>query len=842
MAKQSKGLYGKLPKSVRNWLEVKVEAPRGYTPGYLLVIVIGGILGTAVFSGLLLSSLTYFGVFGEVPGYKSLKGIKNRTASEVYAADGVLMGKYYIENRQNAEMEEITPLLVNALVATEDARFFEHSGIDFRAWMRVLVKSVLLMDESSGGGSTLSQQLAKNLFPRTDYWFFSIFINKVREMIVARRLEQLYDKEELLRMYLNTVPFGENVYGIKVAAQRFFNVAPEKLKVEEAAVLVGMLKGTTLYNPLRNPERALQRRNLVLSQMVRYGYLTEEKRDSLKALPLNLKPYKEGTNLGIATYFREHLRLELEQLLKPLKKPDGTSYNLYTDGLRVFTTLDATMQRYAEEAVGSEMAALQRRFAEDWKKGVPWGKDAVLQREIGRSERFKTLQSAGASAERIRAEFAQPVKMTVFSWNGGETEKEMSPLDSIKYYLTLLNTGLLAADPQTGQIKAWVGGINHKYFQYDHVKSKRQTGSTFKPVVYAAALESGMLPCEYTPNREVTYAEYEDWQPKNADGKYGGVYSMAGALSHSVNAVSVEIALRAGLKNVARLGKSMGVRQDVPAVPAIALGAVDASLMDMVRVYATLANGGLTPDLFYLDRIETPDGKVLVQGKKPDPRQFERSLEADHSAAVIQMMEKVVNEGTAKRLRSTYGLHMPLAGKTGTTQNQTDGWFLGFTPKLVVGAWVGADNPAVHFRSLAYGQGAATALPVWGKFMAKVASNKKLASWTQGTFPSPSPYFQTLLQCPDFLDDLPVMDELVAVSPEDMAYLQQIFSEMNTAELLDMLRTRPRRSFESVVEYAERLQRVQARWENQEERVERLKAFWSKVFFSGNQDANQEDQ
>ncbi len=835
MRKSSKVLYAKLSKRLTTWLGA-------YSPGYLLAMAGAGILGSAVVFGLLLSSLTYFGAFGEVPGYQVLKAVKNRTASEVYAADGALLGKYYIENRQNADMEEITPLLVNALVATEDARFFEHSGIDFRAWMRVLVKSILLMDESAGGGSTLSQQLAKNLYPRSDYWFFSIFINKIREMIVARRLEALYDKEELLRMYLNTVPFSENVYGIKVAAQRFFNTAPEKLKVEEAAVLIGMLKGTTIYNPIKYPERALQRRNLVISQMARYGYLSEKEKASLQALPIKLKPNKEGTNLGVATYFREHLRLELEQLLKSLKKPDGTSYNLYTDGLKVFTPLDAGMQRYAEEAVSSQMAVLQGRFYEDWKKGVPWGSNAVLQRAVERSARYQALQATGLSPEAIKAVFDKPVKMTVFSWKGGEAEKEMSPLDSVKYYLTLLNTGLLAADPHTGEIKAWVGGINHKYFQYDHVKSRRQTGSTFKPVVYSAALQSGMLPCEYTPNREVTYSEYEDWQPKNADGKYGGVYAMAGALTHSVNAVSVEVALRAGLKSVARLGESMGIQQDVPAVPAIALGAVDASLMDMVRVYATLANGGLTPELFYLDRIETSDGKVLVQGKKPDPRKFKRSLEEDYSAAVIQMMEKVVNEGTGKRLRSGYGLTMPLAGKTGTTQNQTDGWFLGFTPGLVVGSWVGADHPAVHFRSLGYGQGAATALPIWGTFMNKVASSKKLSRYTQGTFPQPSPYFQTLMACPDFLDEPPVMDELLAINPEDMAYLQQVFSGMSSSELLDILRTRPRRSFETVVEYAERLQRVQARWENQEERVEKLKAFWSKVFFSGNNSSNEQQQ
>ena len=836
----SNSLYKKLPKSFQKRWKPVMKRLQSYSPWALLSFAGGILIALALVFGLLLSSLTYYGVFGEVPGYFALKGIRNHTASEVYSADGVLLGKYYIENRQNADLEEITPLMINALVATEDARFFEHSGIDFRAWMRVLVKSILLMNESAGGGSTLSQQLAKNLFPREDYLAFSIFINKIKEMIVARRLEQLYTKEELLRLYLNTVPFSENVFGIKVAARRFFNTSTEKLKVEEAAILVGMLKGTTIYNPVKYPERAVKRRNIVISQMAKYGYLSPEERDSLIALPLDLQYFKEGTNLGIATYFREQLRQDVQQILKSQKKKDGTPYNLYTDGLKIYTTLDAGLQRYAEEAVNTQMAVLQRRFYDDWKSGLPWGSNRVLQKEIAQSDRYKKLKAAGMSSEKIQTIFDTPVKMTVFSWKGGEAEKEMSPLDSIKYYLTLLNTGLLAADPQTGAVKAWVGGINHKYFQYDHVKSRRQVGSTFKPVVYAAALQSGMLPCEYTPNRELTYAEYEDWQPKNADGEYGGVYSMTGALSGSVNAVSVEVALRAGLKSVADLGRAMGVQQNIPEVPSIALGAVDASLQDMVRVYATLVNGGLSPELYYLDRIETPDGKVLVNFKKPDSRDFKRSLEADYSAAMIQMLEKVVDEGTGRRLRSEYGLRMPLAGKTGTTQNQTDGWFLGFTPRLVVGAWVGADNPAVHFRSLGPGQGAATALPIWGKFMSKVAGNSKLVHWTQGEFPQPSPYFQALLECPPYLDDMPFMDNTVAINAQDFSYLQQFFSGMEEQELYELIRARPQRGVENMVEYAGRLQRIQDRWDNQEEKIEKLKNFWNKVFFSGSKNNNNE--
>ena len=669
---------------IRQWsLDFYGRYPRWAIAG----LITGGLGILGFLSVLVIAALVYFEALGPVPGYPELEAISNHNASEVYAEDGVLLGKYYVENRINADFEEISPDLINALVATEDARFFEHSGIDVRAAARVLVKSILLMDESSGGGSTLSQQLAKNLYPREDYLMLSMVVNKMREMLIARRLEKVYAKEELLRLYLNTVSFGEGIFGIKVAAQRFFNKSPEALNLEEAAVLVGMLKATTYYSPVRHPENAERRRNIVLGQMVRYGYLDAEVKDSLIQLPLETDYRPEGHNKGLATYFREHLRHELDDILKDYTKPDGTPYNLYTDGLRIYTSIDARLQRYAEEAVQEEMTKVQENFYEDWKKGTPWGSSEVLERAVRKSERYQKLKDKGLSEEAIDAIFQQPVPMTVFSWEKGEEEREMSPLDSVKYYLTLLNAGFLAADPSTGLIKAWVGGIDHKYFQYDHVFAKRQVGSTFKPVVYATALQSGMLPCEYTYNRQVAYAKYDNWSPRNADGEYDGVYSMEGALSNSVNTVTVEIMMRTGMDSVRQLGQAMGIESRIPAVPSIALGAVEASLYEMTKVYGTFANRGRRPEWHYLDRIETADGTVLAEFDRPNPRRFPRVLEKPQADMMIRMLESVVDSGTARKLRYHYGLYNDLAGKTGTTQNQSDGWFMGFNPRLVAGAW-----------------------------------------------------------------------------------------------------------------------------------------------------------
>ncbi|MCB9048433.1 MAG: transglycosylase domain-containing protein [Lewinellaceae bacterium] len=793
---------------------------------------VGGLGVLGLFTLLLTCVLVYTGALGPLPGYPELRDIQNYNASEAYSEDGVLLGKYFIENRINADLEEISPNIINALVATEDARFFEHSGIDVRAGLRVLFKSILLSDESSGGGSTLSQQLAKNLYPRRDYLVLGILVNKIREMFIARRLEKVYTKEGLLSLYLNTVSFSENIYGIKVASQRFFDKAPGDLSVEEAAVLVGMLKATTYYSPVRHPERATQRRNVVLKQMERYGHLTEAAYDSLKALPLNVKYYKEGNNQGLATYFREHLRLEVEEVLEDYTKPDGTPYNLYTDGLRIYTTIDARLQRYAEEAVQEHMAWLQESFDKEWKRGgSPWGGNSALERAVERSEHYQWLKEKGLPQEEIEKIFSTPVPMTVFSWNGGEEEREMSPLDSIKYYLTVLNTGFLAMDPSTGLVKAWVGGINHKYFKYDHViQARRQVGSTFKPIVYATALQSGMLPCEYTYNRQVSYAQYDNWAPRNSDGEYGGVYSMEGALAKSVNSVTVEILMRTGIDSVRQMAEAMGVNGYMPKTPSIALGTAEATLADMVQVYGTFANRGIRPELHYLDRIETSDGDTLVVFDRPDPRRFPAVLSEGHADMMIHMLESVVDSGTARALRYQFGLYNDLAGKTGTTQNQSDGWFIGFNPRLVAGVWVGAELPQVHFRSMRLGQGSNSAMPIFGKFMRSVYRDANFKHIRYASFPEPADTIKALMACPLYLEEMPILagfEDGYFYFPDERSLLERLLNQPYTDEQGRVINVPPRRPYETDEEYVQRLRSYQERLQRREKR----KQFWSKLLF-----------
>ncbi|MGB3618873.1 MAG: transglycosylase domain-containing protein, partial [Catalinimonas sp.] len=577
------------------------------------------------------------GLTGPIPSARALRTMRNAVASEVYATDGSQLGKYFLENRTNVAYDAIAPGLIEALVATEDERFYEHGGIDYRSLGRVAIKTLLLRRESAGGGSTLSQQLAKNLFPRRDYGPLSLPINKVREMKVARRLERLYGKQEILTLYLNTVPFGGNVYGVEAAARRFFNVPAAALRHEQAAVLVGMLKATTSYNPRLYPERAHARRNVVFGQMVKNGALTAAAADSLGALPLALDYQFRTHHEGPAAYFREHLRQELTAWCRDHQKPDGTPYNLYTDGLRVYTTIDATLQRYAEAAVARRMSGLQKEFFQHWRNRAPWDRAPdMLRAAQRRSARYRLLKAAGRTDEEIDAAFTEPTTMTVFSWDG-EQEREWTPLDSLRYHQMFLNAGFLAMDPRSGQILAWVGGINHEYFQYDHVLARRQVGSTFKPLVYATALADGVDPCEFIPNERRTYPEYDDWSPGNADGKYGGFYSVKGGLTHSVNTVAVDLITRTGVRPVADLAHSMGITHDLPDGPALALGAADLSLLEMVNVYGTLANGGVHVPPRYLLRIEDAEGRVLANfdPKRPPQRVLDRDV-ADLTTALLQ--------------------------------------------------------------------------------------------------------------------------------------------------------------------------------------------------------------
>jgi penicillin-binding protein 1A len=749
-----------LKTAVYPYLQPYFERYRAYEarrPRRAKALLIGGSVVAGGFAcAFLFWLLIILGVFGRMPSRADLRNLNQNIASEVYSQDSVLLGKYFIENRLPADLEDISPFVIDALISTEDARFFEHGGIDFRAAFRVLFRTILQGDESSGGGSTLSQQLAKNLYPRKKLGFLTMPVAKIKEMIIAKRLESVYNKTQLLALYLNTVPFGENAFGIRIAAERYFDTTPKDLKIEEAATLVGMLKAPTAYNPSRNPERSKERRNTVLAQMVKYKKIDQATCDSIKQLPIVLKYHYESHNEGLATYFREHLRLELEAALKKFSHPDGRPFNLYTDGLKIYTTINAKMQQYAEEAVREQMKEVQKSFIDHFRgysDALPWGSNDLLEQQKKATRRYQHLKERGLTEADIDSNFNTPIAMTVFSWETETQDKDttMTPLDSLKYYLSLLNTGLLATDPRTGKVMAWVGGINFKHFKYDHVKALRQVGSTFKPVVYAKALEAGVPPCERFPNDFIVYPEYDNWSPRNADGVYGGTYSMRGAVRLSVNTVAVQLIMRVGIDSVMNLAKQMGIASKIPHEPGIALGSLDATLLEMVRLFSVFCNRGVVPQLYSLTRIETTDGRRIAEFAPPNPVTFPRVLRQEVADQVRYLLQSVVDGGTGGRLRYQNNFIYPAAGKTGTTDNNSDGWFIGFTPDVVVGAWVGAEQPLVRWRSTRLGQGGATALPVCGRFLAKVYADPAFKTWQKNNFPPLTGTPAGSFDCPDYL-------------------------------------------------------------------------------------------
>lgn len=699
--------------------------------------------------------LLLFIVWVEVPGKRELRNIQNQEASEIYSADSVLLGRYYIEDRTEVKYEGISPVVIDALIATEDARFYEHSGIDYMSLGRVLVKSVF-MGEDAGGGSTLSQQLAKNLYPRKKYWVLSMVINKMREAFTAQRLEDIYDKKQLITLYLNTVPFADEAYGIQTASKRFYSTTADKLTASEASVLIGMLKATHTYNPRLFPDRAKSRRNVVLSQMHKYGFIKKDALDSLKKLPVKLKYTKINRNEGLAPYFREYVKHELMGWCKNNLKPDGTPYNIYTDGLKIYTTIDYKLQEYAEKAVARHMKELQQQFVDQMGKEKPWEEnEQILRDAVHRSRRYQKLIEEGMTEEEAMAEMKKPINMRLFSWTGGKVSK-MTPLDSIIHHLQFLSAGFLALEPQTGKVKAWVGGIDYNYFQYDHVKvsTKRQVGSIFKPIVYAMAIEKGASPCEFVSAERQTYIddEGEKWTPRNMQNDYQVKYSMRGALAYSVNTIAVKMIQRAGVGNTVGLARSMGISSEMPDVPSVALGSSSISLMEMTAAYACLANGGKTSNPFYITEIRDQFGNVYDDfgaGK-----QSTRVLSEATAVLVRKMLQTVVHEGTASRLRWKYGVYSDVAGKTGTTQANADGWFMAMTPKLVVGTWAGADDPRIHFKSTELGQGSNTALPMFAYFMKGVNDDPSFRELSRATFPNLPHSLQAKLDC-----DLYELDE-----------------------------------------------------------------------------------
>lgn len=688
-------------------------------------------------------------VWIETPSNRELRNIQNQVASEVYSADSVLLGRYYTQDRTEVGYDYIAPVVIDALIATEDIRFYEHRGIDFISLGRVLFKSILQQDESSGGGSTITQQLSKNLYPRKHYWMLSMLINKLREVITAQRLELIYSKKELITMYLNTIPFADNTFGIQAAAQRFFSTTARTLRTDQAAILIGMLKATTYYNPRVYPDRAFRRRNVVISQMAKYKFLTKDAADSLLVKPIELSISKISHHQGLAPYFREYVKAELLNWCKNNKKPDGSNYNLYTDGLKIYTTIDAKLQEYAERAMIQQMTQVQNQFFEHWGKEKPWkGKEVLVEEAIHRSARYRNLKQKGLGEEEILEELNKPIPMRLFTWEG-EQDATVSPVDSIKHHLQYLNAGLLAMNPATGQVKAWVGGIEHDFFQYDHVKTstKRQVGSTFKPIVYAMAIESGVLPCELVPAGRETYIDKEgvEWTPRNSQNDYEVEYTMRGALAYSVNTVSVKLIQEAGVINTIKLARKMGVTSEMPEVPSIALGSSSISLMEMTTAYSCFANDGVAVAPYYIESILDLEGNEFKDFKPVATAA--RAMSSETAQLVRRMMQTVVQEGTASRLRWRYGVYNDVAGKTGTTQANADGWFIAVTPKLVIGSWVGADDPRIRFRYTELGQGSSTALPMVAYFMKQVNLDTAYNEITDAKFQQIPVALQKQLDC-----------------------------------------------------------------------------------------------
>lgn len=699
------------------------------------------IYGASVFIILFIFILTSFGVLGFMPTFEELENPKSNLASEVFSADQVLLGKYYIENRTVSHYSELSPHIINALIATEDARFTEHSGIDFRSLGRVLF-GVLTFNRGAGGGSTITQQLAKNLFPRQENPdIFSLVFRKFKEWIIAVKLERNYTKEEILAMYLNTVDFGCQSFGIKSAAKTYFNKTPAELNIEESALLVGMLQAPSKFNPIRNPERAKARREVVLAQMQKYNYLTQKQYDSLKVLKIDMSKYKlQDQNSGIATYFREYLRLVLTEWCTTHYKADGkTPYNLYKDGLKIYTTINSKMQKYAEDAMQDYLGkSLQPEFYNSWKgvKNAPYDwtfKEAdittMLETSMKRSDRYIKLKARGVSDDLIKKDFETPTHMMIFSWKG-EHDTIMTPMDSIRYCKWFLQSGLMSMEPQTGYVRAYVGGFDYRYFKYDHVcSSKRQVGSSFKPFLYALAMQEGEFsPCTKVPNVAVTFdmPDGTKWTPKNAGSakqeREGEMITLKWALANSVNYISAYLMKRYSPYAVVKIARKMGIKSDLPPVYSLCLGTADLSVYEMTGAYSAFANKGVYVEPIFITRIEDKNGNVL-QTFTP---KTEEAVSEETAYLMIMLMKGVVEAGTGVSIRYTYKLTNPIAGKTGTTQNQSDGWFMGVTPYLVTGVWVGCEDRSIHFRTITQGQGAHMALPIWATYMQKVYADKSL--------------------------------------------------------------------------------------------------------------------
>ena len=702
-----------------------------------------------IFGSLLILVVLFFifvatGIFGTMPSFEELENPRTNLATEIISCDGKILGSYYVENRSNVRYSELSHYMPEALISIEDERFTDHSGIDEKALFRVAFG--VLTGRKKGGGSTITQQLAKNLFPRGENLSTpQLVLRKFQEWITATKLEHNYSKEEIIAMYLNTVAFGHNAFGIRSAAKTFFDKAPKDMNIEECALMAGVVNAPTRFSPVRNPESSMIRRNLVLNKMAENGYITQAECDSISLIPIDMSHFNVmDHNTGQATYFREFLRGQLNEWAKNTTRADGQPYNIYRDGLKIYTTIDSRMQHYAEEAVKEFMGKeLQPMFYNHWKgqKNAPFSNltadeiDHILETSMKRSDRYRSLKNAGVCMDSIKAEFNRPVPMKVFSWNG-PIDTVMTPMDSIRYYKWFLQASLISIESHTGHVKAYVGGLDYRFFKYDHVtQARRQVGSTFKPFLYSLAMQEG----EYTPCTRIPNIQYniqlEDgriWSPGNSGGGVGQEITLKYALAQSNNWISAYLMNQFGPNAVISMARRMGVESPIDAVPAICLGVCDLKLIEMVGAMSTFANQGVYIKPMFITRIEDKNGNV-IQRFTPEESEAMSELTA---YKMVELMKGVVQSGTGIRLRSYYGFKNPIAGKTGTTQKQSDGYFMGITPDLTTGVWVGAEDRSVHFRSTKLGQGSHTALPIWAMYMKKVYNDKSL-NISQGNFPKP---------------------------------------------------------------------------------------------------------
>jgi len=691
------------------------------------------------------------GKFGEMPDFRQLENPKTNFASEIISSDNQILGKYYFnDNRTPVNYDEINKETVDALIATEDERFYSHPGIDLKATLRAIV-----FLNTRGGASTISQQLARQLFVGVrSRNIIQAIGQKIKEWVIAIELEKQYTKEEIITMYLNIYDFGYYGDGIKSASNIYFSKDPIDLKIEESAMLIGMLQNSSLYDPIRRPEITKKRRNLVIMQMTNNDYLSEKEKDSLQKLPLELNYTPQSHRQGLATYFRSYLRGFMKDWSNNNFKKDGSKYNLYVDGLKIYTTINSKMQQYAEESVIEHMGNLQKEFfiQNDTVSSAPFSdieeeeEDAIIKRAIRRSERWRKSKLGGKTNDEIEKSFNIPTKMTVFSWEG-DIDTLMTPTDSIRYYKHFLRAGMMSMNPKNGHVMAWVGGINYRNFQYDHVmQSKRQIGSTFKPFLYATAIDQLKLsPCDMLPDlihcvEPYKYGNPEPWCPTNSSDKYGGMRTLSNALANSKNTISAQLIDKVGPKPVADLARNLGVSSRIPNVPAIALGTPDLSVYEMVGAYGAFANKGIYVKPIMVTKIEDKNGTIIFQSK-PETKDV---LSEESSYVTLKLLEGVTKFGSGARLRHDipedernyvyknvvtgypYKFQNAIAGKTGTTQNQSDGWFIGMVPNLVTGVWVGGEDRSVHFKEIAYGQGATMSLPIWGLFMNKCYEDEEL--------------------------------------------------------------------------------------------------------------------